>query len=181
MLVGTFVLALTTPQRFWDERAIFGIKAKVLFTDGTIRSPSLADPDFVQGHPRYPLLIPLAETHVYALLGRIDDRWAKGIFPLLFAGLVLTYGGRLSVRFGPGTGWLFTLLLATLPLLAPYELGFITGQGDAPVACYHGLAVLYAWDWLRPCATVNGESGSARGFAGRTGGRPVSRGGLHQG
>ena len=159
VLVGAFVLALVTPQRFWDERAIFGIKSKVLFTDGTIYSPSLADPDFVQGHPRYPLLIPLAETHVYALLGRIDDRWAKGIFPLLFAGLVLAYGGRLSGRFGPGAGWLFTLLLATLPLLAPYELGFITAQGDAPVACYHGLAVLYAWDWLRSRELAQVESG----------------------
>ena len=149
VLLGTLVLALATPQRFWDERAIFGIKAKVLFTDGTIHSSNLADPDFVQGHPRYPLLLPLAEAHIYELLGRIDDRWAKGVFPLLFAGLVLSFGGRLSQRFGAGPGWLFTLLLATLPLLAPYELGFITGQADAPVACYHGLAVLYAWDWLR--------------------------------
>ena len=149
LLVGTFVLALMTPQRFWDERAIFGIKSKVLFTEGTLDSAALNHPDFVQGHPRYPLLIPLAELHVYELLGRIDDRWSKAVFPLLFAGLVLTYAGVLSRRFGPGTGWLFALLLATTPLLAPYELGFITGQGDAPVACYHGLAVLYMWDWLQ--------------------------------
>lgn len=149
LLVGAFVLTLMTPQRFWDERAIFGIKSKALFTDGTLFSPALDHADFVQGHPRYPLLIPLAETHVYLLLGRIDDRWSKAVFPLLFAGLVLTYAGVLSRRFGQGAGWLFALLLATTPLLAPYELGFITGQGDAPVACYHGLAVLYAWDWLR--------------------------------
>ncbi|MFO1092323.1 MAG: hypothetical protein U0992_03285 [Planctomycetaceae bacterium] len=157
VLIGTMVLALLTPQRFWDERAIFGIKSKVLFTDGTIDSPILADPDFAQGHPRYPLLIPLAETHVYLLLGRIDDRWSKAVFPLLFAGLVVTFAGVLSRRFGSGTGWLWALLLATLPVLSPYELGFITGQGDAPVACYHGLAVLYAWDWLTAapaCRTV---------------------------
>jgi hypothetical protein len=54
----------------------------------------------------------------------------------------------LTRRFGAAFGWLFALLLATLPLLVPYELGFITGQGDAPVACYHGLAVLYVWDLL---------------------------------
>jgi hypothetical protein len=149
LLFGTLALAVLTPQRFWDERAIFGIKSKVLFTVGTLHSPALEHPDFVQGHPRYPLLIPLAETHVYLLLGRIDDRWSKTIFPVLFAGMVLAYAGRLTRRFGPGCGWLFALLLASVPLFAPYELGFITGQGDAPVACYHGLAAMYAWDWLR--------------------------------
>src|SRR5262249_35762958 len=136
ILLGTMVLTLMTPQRFWDERAIFGIKSKVLFTDGTIDSPILADPDFAQGHPRYPLLIPLAEAHVYLLLGHIDDRWSKTVFPLLFAGMVITFGGMLSRRYGRGAGWLFALLLATMPVLSPYELGFITGQGDAPVACY---------------------------------------------
>lgn len=149
LLVGTCVLALMTTQRFWDERAIFGIKAKVLATDGSVLSPHLRDPDFVQGHPRYPLLIPLAETHVYMLLGRIEDRWPKGLFPLLFAGLTWTYAGVLSRRLGAGPGWLFALLLAVQPVLAPFELGFITAQGDAPVACYHGLTALYAWDWLR--------------------------------
>jgi len=148
LIVGAFVLTLMTPQRFWDERAIFGIKSKVLASDATLDSASLRHPDFVQGHPRYPLLLPLAETHVYLLLGRIDDRWSKAVFPLLFAGLVLTYAGVLARRFGDGFGWLMGLLLATLPLLVPYELGFITGQGDAPVACYHGLAVLYVWDLL---------------------------------
>lgn len=44
------VESLLTPQRLWDERAIFGIKAAVLFEDKSIRSRDLADADFVQGH-----------------------------------------------------------------------------------------------------------------------------------
>lgn len=163
LIIGTFVLTLMTPQRFWDERAIFGIKSQVLATDATIESVSLRHSDFVQGHPRYPLLLPLAETHVYLLLGDNDDRWSKAVLPLLFAGLVLTYAGVLSRRFGEGFGWLFGMLLATLPLLVPYELGFITGQADAPVACYHGLAVLYLWDWLWPL--TSGRNRTERGEA----------------
>jgi hypothetical protein len=142
---------LQTPQRFWDERAIFAIKGKVLFLDRSIHSPLLSHPDFVQGHPRYPLLIPLVEAHVYSLLGRVDDRWSKAVFPLLFAGLVLSYAGVLSRHCGAGRGWLFAMMLATVPVLFPFELGFLSGQGDAPLACYHGLAVLYAWDALQ-CA-----------------------------
>jgi hypothetical protein len=143
-----------TPQRFWDERAIFAIKGKVLFQERTIHSPLLAHPDFVQGHPRYPLLIPLAEEHLYSLLRHVDDRWAKAVFPLLFSGLVLSFAGVLSRRCGAGRGWLFAVMLATIPVLFPFELGFLSGQGDAPMACFHGLAVLYAWDSLQSQAHI---------------------------
>lgn len=149
LLMLVLAQTLQTPQRFWDERAIFAIKGKVLFLERSIHSPLLAHPDFVQGHPRYPLLIPLAEEHIYALLGRVDDRWSKAVFPLLFTGLVLSYAGVLSRRHGAGRGWLFATMLATVPVLFPFELGFLSGQGDAPLACYHGLAVLYAWDGLQ--------------------------------
>ncbi len=148
---------LLTPQRFWDERAIFAIKGKVLYLDEGIHSESLSHPEFVQGHPRYPLLLPLAEAHIYALLGRIDDRWAKVVLPMLWAGLVLTVAGVLSRHFGAGRGWLFALLLATMPVLFPFELGVISGQGDAPVACYHGAAALLMWDAIRRLRTAGGD------------------------
>lgn len=153
LFVVVLLQTLLTPQRFWDERAIFAIKPKALFLDGTIQSETLSHPEFVQGHPRYPLLLPLAEAHVYAVLGRIDDRWAKVIFPLLYFGLVLSVAGVLSRHFDSGRGWLYALLVATLPVLFPFELGVISGQGDAPVACFHGAAALLMWDALRRLRT----------------------------
>ena len=146
LVVVAIAQTLLTPHRFWDERSIFAIKGLVLSADGSIRSPDLLDPDFVQYHPRYPLLIPLAEQHVYALLGGVDDRLSKIVFPLLYLGLVLTMAGVLSRRVKPGAAWLFALLLATVPVLMPYELGFLSGQADTPMACFHGIALLYMWD-----------------------------------
>jgi hypothetical protein len=160
LLILVAAQTLQTPQRFWDERAIFAIKGKVLYLERTVHSPLLAHADFVQGHPRYPLLVPLAEAHLYSLLGRIDDRWAKAVFPLLFSGLVLCYAGVLSRRCGAGRGWLFALMLATTPVLFPFELGFLSGQGDAPMACYHGLATLYAWDALQCAASARSTHAS---------------------
>ena len=162
LFVVVLLQTLLTPQRFWDERAIFAIKPQVLFLDGTIQSATLSHPEFVQGHPRYPLLLPLAEAHVYAVLGRIDDRWAKVVFPLLYCGLVLTVAGVLSRHFGSGRGWLFALLLATMPVLFPFELGVISGQGDAPVACFHGAAALLIWDALRRLRTTGGMTVTLR-------------------
>lgn len=162
LLASAFLQTLLTPQRFWDERAIFAIKGKVLFDERTIHSPLLTHPDFVQGHPRYPLLVPLAEAHVYALIGRIDDRWSKAVFPLLFSGLVLAYLGVLSRRCGAARGGLSALLVASIPALFPFELGVISGQGDAPLACIHGLTLLFAWDALLREGLAGGAPGSLR-------------------
>ncbi len=152
LAVAAFAQTLLTPHHFWDERSIFAIKGLVLAADGSVQSRDLHDPDFVQYHPRYPLLIPLAEQHVYALLGSVDDRLSKVVFPLLYLGLVLTMAGVLSRRVQPGAAWLFALLLATVPVLMPYELGFLSGQADAPMACFHGLTLLYLWDALESAA-----------------------------
>lgn len=150
LLIGWLVVqTLLTPQRLWDERAIFALKAKVLFEDRSIHSPTLLHPDFVQYHPRYPLLLPLAEEHIYSLLGHVDDRWSKVIFPLLYAGLVLTTAGVLLRNLTPAASWLGALLMATVPVMMPYEYGFLCGQADAPVACFHGVTVLYLWDAVR--------------------------------
>ncbi|MEI8380925.1 MAG: hypothetical protein WCJ09_12405 [Planctomycetota bacterium] len=148
LTVVALVQSLMTPLRLWDERAHFSIKASVMFEDRSIRSADLAERDFVQGHPRYPLLIPLAQVHLYFLLGEINDRLAKVYFPLLFAGLVLTTVGVLMRHLTTARAWLWGMILATVPALMPNEYGFLCGQADAPVACFHGIAILYAWDVL---------------------------------
>ncbi|MBS0204365.1 MAG: hypothetical protein JSS49_15785 [Planctomycetes bacterium] len=144
------VQAMLTPQKLWDERAYYGLKAIVLFQDHSVLSPDLADPDFVQGHPRYPLLISLAEQHLYALLGRVDDRWSKVVFPILYFGMVLTLAGVLMRHRTLSQAWLGAVLVATMPLLMPDDYGFISGQADAPVACLEGIALFYLWDALSP-------------------------------
>lgn len=153
LIAGLIIVAvlqtLQTPQKLWDERAIFALKAKVLFEERSIRSPVLLDPDFVQYHPRYPLLLPLAEENIYTLLGFVDDRLSKLIFPLLYCGLLLSTAGVLSRTMSHGRAWLAAQLMATVPVMMPYEYGFLCGQADAPVACFHGLSILYLWDGLQ--------------------------------
>lgn len=145
----TLIQSLMTPQRFWDERAIFGLKSIVLFQEGTLQNEALLHPDFVQYHPKYPLLIPLNETHLYLLLGEVNDRWSKIIFPLLYLGMVLCFQGVVQrTARQPARAWIFTLMLATVPSMVPWEYGFLSGQGDGPVACFHTITLLYLWSYL---------------------------------
>ncbi len=160
VLVSTIAQALLTPQRFWDERAMFALKAAVLWEDRSIHSRDLADPTFVQGHPRYPLLLPLAEQQLYALLDSSDDRWGKLVVPLLFIGLVLAIAGTVTRRWGIAWGWLSALLTATIPALMPHEYGVICAQADAPVACLHGMTALVICDALERKRL--GESGLSK-------------------
>lgn len=150
LCVTAIVQVLLSPQKLWDERAFYGLKAIVLFEDHSIDSSDLANADFVQGHPRYPLLIPLAEQHVYAMLGRVDDRLSKVLFPLMYAGLVFTLAGVLMRHMESGKAWLGALMLAIVPVLMPDDYGFLSGQADAPVACFEGVTLLYLWDLLAP-------------------------------
>lgn len=152
----TLIQTLITPQRFWDERAIFGLKAIVLFQQGTIQSDLLLNPDFVQYHPKYPLLIPLNEAHIYLLLGEVNDRWSKAMFPCLYIGMVLTFlGVLLRVSVAKVRAWLFTIMLATVPVMVPWEYGFLSGQADGPVACFHLVALLYLWSFLHAISHPN--------------------------
>jgi hypothetical protein len=140
---------LMTPQRLWDERAHYASKATVLFHDQTVNSEELLHPDWVQGHPNYPLLLPLAEHNVYALLGRVDDRIAKLVPVFLFFGTVLAFAGVVGRSVGPPQGWLCAVLLSTVPVMAFDDYGALCVQADAPVGCFHGVSVLCLWDALR--------------------------------
>lgn len=148
LFVACILQTLQTPQKLWDERSIFAIKARVLFEDRSINSSTLRHPDFVQYHPRYPLLLPLAEEHVYALLGHVDDRLSKLVFSALYLGMVLTVAGVFSRYWSVDRAWFAAAAVATIPALMPYEYGFLCGQADAPVACFHTVSVLYLWDAL---------------------------------
>jgi len=155
----TVIQTLVTPQRFWDERAIFGLKSIVIFQESTIQNESLLNPDFVQYHPKYPLLIPLNQAHFYLLMGKVNDRWSKIMFPLLYVGMVLTFlGVLLRSTIKPVRAWLFALMLATVPAMVPWEYGFLSGQADGPVACFHTVALLYLWSFLCAMNRLNSES-----------------------
>ena len=152
LAIAAIIQVLMTPQRLWDERAIFGLRGIVLFEEGTVNSAELKHPDFVLGHPRYPLLIPLAEEHVYGLLGHVNDRCSKIVFPLLYLGMVLCFAGCFARHTTRGQAWMWALVLATIPALMPHDYGFLCGQADAPVGCFHGVSVLYLWDYWRNCS-----------------------------
>lgn len=140
------------PFAGWDERAIYGLKARILYYEGSVRVEGFTDKDIVHSQARYPLLIPVLEASMFTIKDSPDDRFLKLLF--LFFGLsvvmiVAEESGRLG---GARTGALWGLLLITTPfLIGPGEGRGMSGYADLPLAAYvTGAAVLLARAFDRP-------------------------------
>ena len=72
-IITLVVLCFIFPLSFWDSRAIWGTKAKMLFYSRTVFSSDFMDPFRLNPHPRYPLLFPMSESFVYFAIGTPDD------------------------------------------------------------------------------------------------------------
>jgi hypothetical protein len=147
-VVMVFVLSVEFPLHFWDSRAIWGMKAQMLFGDRTIFSPNFLDPNRVHPHFRYPLFFPLAQAFIYFALGQIDD-WAVmllvGLFFPLLVGLLydltrLTTNDRTKALIGAAA-------LAVMPVFFLIEGPAYSGFADTPLALFFlaAFALLFVW------------------------------------
>lgn len=72
LLLGALLLAQTVasaPMRGYDAKAIYGIKAKALLHEGSVRGPLFTQRDVVHYHSDYPLGVPLVMATVGWLAG----------------------------------------------------------------------------------------------------------------
>ncbi len=121
----------------WDERAIFGLKARILHHEGSVRGEAFTDTSVVHFHARYPLLLPLLEASLLTLRGSGDDHALKLMFVLFGVSVVLVVAGEARRLHGPGAGALWGLLLLTTPMLiGPSDGEGMTAYADLPFAAF---------------------------------------------
>jgi hypothetical protein len=149
---SSFLLSVDFPLHFWDSRAIWGLKAKMLYQDGTVYSPNFMDEDRMQPHFRYPLLYPIAQAFIYYVLGGIDD-WAVMVLIGLFFPLIVSFlvdliravtGKRENALMGGA-------ILSLLPVyyMPVYDMmdGAHSGYADTPLALFYlvSFGMLFLW------------------------------------
>lgn len=147
-IVSVVLMSLIFPLHFWDSRAIWGLKAKMLFGDGTVFSINFLDPDRIQPHFRYPLLFPLAQVFIYQALGAIDD-WAVMALVALFFPLTLIFlFDLLRLAFRSFDKAAFgAAVLAVLPLYYFIDGPAHSGYADVPLGLFFlvSFGCLYLW------------------------------------
>jgi hypothetical protein len=159
--------ALLFPMHFWDGIVLYGFKAKILFWEGTYRTPAFQDSSFYHMNADYPLLIPYLEASFYKLIGHADDRWVRLLFVaywVVFIGII--YEG-LKIWLRPRVCRAAVAVVATLPLFSGEFMGQASsGFVDIAFACYWtGFWVALfrrektgdpAWRWLAIVMALGG-------------------------
>lgn len=131
VLAGIFLIGIAKPIVEWDAAAIWGIKARLIFSFDSLR------PLWEWGaYPEYPPLVPIA----MAQLGVGGERAAKALFPIF----TLCLYGVLYEGIAPTRLPRALQLLAPLPLLLVPQILEHTQSGYAnlALAVYVTLAVM---------------------------------------
>ena len=137
LLVLLATSAALGPLVAWDERAIFGLKARVLYHEGSVLGEAFTDTGYVHFQTRYPLLVPLLEASLFTLKGSPDDRFLKLLFLLFSLCLALVVAGEVRRLHGARAGSLWGLLLLATPMLiGPSEGRGMTAYADLPFAAF---------------------------------------------
>jgi hypothetical protein len=147
--------ASTVPLNAMDAMGFWGYSAKAIFFDDTVSTPAITDLLREHPHPRYPLLVPLAQVWVHLLQGGYEDKTMNLLFVGFYVALAgVVYGagkGSLSggskrSRQATQAGLVAALLVATLPPLRADGYGASSALADIPLTCYIASALLC---WVR--------------------------------
>ena len=132
-----------------DDRAQWGLKAKMIYYEKTISLEALFEPERLQLHLEYPFLLPLLEAGFFAVMGEMNDRLVKLPFAVYFVCLLLFFYAAQKGFASHRHALLFTGMIAVLPSFIQDALGNpSSGYADVPLAFYYFIAVVGLINWL---------------------------------
>jgi hypothetical protein len=145
VLVSSAALAsaLSHPLEDWDGRMTWTAQAIFVRDAGTVDAEILKSPKSFVSHPRYPLLMPLAQIAALEAAGSDDERVVRVVYAMFFPALVLLVLEAGRRWAGPRAALLTALALLTVPWIPFDREGGATGAySDLPLACFFGGGLL---------------------------------------
>lgn len=141
---GLFADALVFPLRDWDGRMHWAAQARYIRFEGSVLPLAVVRGQWYINHPRYPVLLPVAQVAVLEATGAGEDElFFRGLYAsFLPAFLLVLYDG--ARRWA---GWLpaglVTAAAAGIPFLTFFVDGGAAGcYSDLPLACFYGAALV---------------------------------------
>jgi len=142
-----FTRALLLPMEDFDAVTNWGLKAKAIYLANGIPLGFLTNREYATVHADYPLLLPLAESYVYFLLGHVNDFAVKWIFPLsLTACVTAFYASLRRMTLNRTAGLAFAFVLVSIPHLV---FSATNAYADILIATYFGAGFFYLFLWIR--------------------------------
>ena len=143
----------------YDARTIYGLKARILYDTGTVRSEDFTDNDRINFNPGYPLLLPLLESQLDWAQGGYESAGLKFLFLGFALALVSVYAGEARRFEGAGFAAASALLLLLTPVvICCFEGAGLSGSADLPLAALLFAGVIELSRWLEQpnCRTAIG-------------------------
>jgi hypothetical protein len=136
---GVFFEAVSNPVHDWDGRMTWCAQARYVRAAGTVDPAVLTEVRWYVNHPRYPLLLPVAQAAALEAMGAETDAFLpRALYaPFLAALLLLVYDGARRGG-GPAIAAVAALALAVAPFVVHGEGGAETAYSDLPLACFYG-------------------------------------------
>lgn len=136
--------ALIRPVTVWDGWAIWLLKSKLFFIDGTIQAHIL---DYIKSD--YPLTISLFGSYIYILLGSIDDTSILLTSVAFLISLSILFFSTLKRYYGLSYALLFTFLLFTTQNFIRHGGRMEAGQADLPLSYFIFTCAILLLEYIR--------------------------------
>jgi len=149
VLLAAFGHTLRSDFRAYDARAIYALKARILYDGAKLHGEDFCDELRLNFHPTYPLLVPLAEAQVFWVQGGYESPGARCLFAAFVAALVLVFLGEVRRHESQGWAAAWTVLLLLTPMVSGAAEGAgLSGSVDLPLACFLLAAQVEIGRWL---------------------------------
>jgi hypothetical protein len=142
--VGIFADSVIYPLRDWDGRMHWSAQARYIRHEGSVLPLAVVRGQWFINHPRYPVLMPVAQVAVLEATGAAEDElFFRTLYAAFFPALLLVvYDG--ARRWA---GWLAAGLTAAaasgIPFLTFFPDGGATSSySDLPLGCFFGAALI---------------------------------------
>lgn len=142
--VGIFAEAVTDPVKDWDGRMTWGAQARFIRSAGTVRAPVLEEERWFITHPRYPVLLPVAQAAAEEAVGTEENAdLFRALYPFFFPAFLLILWDGATRWSGRNAAALTVLAACGLPFLT-FERhgGAVSTFSDLPLACFCGAGLV---------------------------------------
>lgn len=141
--LGVLADAASQPLRDWDGRMTWAAQARYLRAEGTVLPAVLLRHRWFVTHPRYPLLLPVAQAAVQEAAGAgRDEQPFRGLYAAFFPALLGIVYDAASRVAGRRPAALAALTAAGVPFFSfGDEGGAVSAYGDLPLAVFVGAAL----------------------------------------
>lgn len=136
--------AVIRPVSAWDGWSIWLLKSKIFFIDGMIK------PDiFSYVESDYPLIISLAGTFLYEVMGRVDDTNVLLLFYFFYLMLGISFYFYLRKNTSSTVAIIFTFLLLSTQNILRHGGRYEAGQADLALGFYFFITAVLLLEYIR--------------------------------